>query len=128
MNARIHRRAARTVPELVTAGLDRCAAEYRMVLMRPAATHAERAARAERLAVLSKREARWWTVLKRWTYGPSWDIPLIFGRAAILAAADATQRAHLYAGMAADYQRMAAGLPICSFVGCTCGGVCEVPA
>lgn len=136
MNARIHRLPACSLPDEepvelpdeVAAALDRCDEQYPQVSARPATTHIERAERAEAMAALCELEAELWHRLGRWAFVPEHGVPRVFGRAAILAAEATAERGRLYVGVAADYRRMVAGLPVCGVVGCGCGGDCGVPA
>lgn len=113
---------------MVTAGLDRCRRAQRAIEVAKPAGHAERAVRCERLAALFEREARWWTVLDRWTYLSQREIPNVYGLAAMLAADVARDRARFYTGMANDWRQRVAGRPVCGVIGCGCGGVCGVAA
>ncbi len=128
MNTKVDRQAARTVPQMVTAGLNRCT-DARAVVgeLRPT-THLGQAIRCERMAALAEREARWWTVLERWTYLSQWEVPTVYGRAAIVAANTARDRARLYSDLATDWRKRAAGQPVCDVIGCGCGGTCGVAA
>lgn len=116
------------MPQMVAAGLDRCRRAQRVIEAASRATYAERAVRCERLAALFEREARWWTVLDRWTYLSQREVPNVYGLAAMVAAGMAQDRARFYTGMAADWRRHAAGQPVCGVIGCGCGGVCGVAA
>lgn len=117
-----------SVPAIVRAGLDRCRGERVRVSGSEPRTAAEWVVRAERLAVLSEREARWWTVLERWTFLGQTQIPTVYGRAAMRAASSEHEEARFWRDSAADWRRRAAGEPVCGVIGCGCGGVCGVPA
>jgi len=56
------------IPALVQAGLQRCTGQRVLASGMPDTSADARAARADRLADIAEREARWWTVLARWTY------------------------------------------------------------
>ena len=128
MNARNGRVGAGWVPAMVDAGLGRCQRERtRLNDQRPATVWAS-AARAERMAVLFEREARWWTVLDRWTYLGQDEIPNVYGWAAMIAAEQCRRDARFYRDLASDLRRRAAGQPVCPVIGCGCGGVCGVSA
>src|SRR4051812_34815095 len=77
------------VPSIVAAGLNRCWAACDEAGEWPARSDTEHAVRAERLAVLAGRAARWWRVLGAWVYSPAGrPLPLVFGAAALRAADD----------------------------------------
>jgi hypothetical protein len=120
------------VPVLVQAGLRRCNEQRVLVSSMPVKSAGEWAARSERLAAIAGREARWWSVLATWTYrnNRSGPVPLVFGRAVLMAIEDREQRARLLGQMAADWRRREAGEPVCAVIGCGCGGAdeCEVAA
>jgi hypothetical protein len=113
---------------MVAAGLARCWREWSRVAESLPDSAASQAERAARLAVLCEREARWWEVLERWTYGPEGSVPLVFGRA-VMAVSDARRdHSRFWDGLAGDWRRRAAGEPVCGVIGCGCGGVCGVSA
>jgi hypothetical protein len=56
------------VPSIVATGLDRNRAARVRAGGWPVGTNTEHAVRAERLAVLADRAARWWAVLGEWVY------------------------------------------------------------
>jgi hypothetical protein len=120
------------VPVLVQAGLRRCDEQRMVVSAMPVISAGEWAARSERLAAIAGREARWWSVLATWTYrnNRSGSVPLVFGRAVLMAIEDREQRARLLGQMAADWRRREAGEPVCVVIGCGCAGPddCEVMA
>jgi hypothetical protein len=121
------------LPELVRAGLDRCADERARAPELPSGTAAEWAVRTERQAAIVAREGRWWAVLSRWAYRQAHrpgGIAVVFARAAVMAVQDREQRARLLRDMAADWRRRAAGEPMCPVIGCGGGGTdeCEVAA
>ncbi|MGI8815069.1 MAG: hypothetical protein ACR2G2_07250 [Pseudonocardia sp.] len=116
------------VPVMVEAGLRRCTEQRRTVSELDPRTHLEQAARADRVAALWEREARWWLVLQRWTYSRRANVPLVYGRAVVQAGTEANRYVEFYRDIAADWRRMAAGEPVCGVIGCGCGGVCGVPA
>jgi hypothetical protein len=92
------------VPAIVAAALDRNRAARDRAAALPRRGDAEHALRAERLAVLSDREARWWRVLGSWVY--SWDsgsVPLVFGAAAVAAAEGCRDDARFWREAAADW-------------------------
>jgi hypothetical protein len=126
MNREVDR--AGSVPVMVAAGLERCRRERTRLQAAYPASDVGWAARAERLAVLHEREARWWTVLDRWTFLSQREIPTVFGDAAMIAAGQARASAGFWRDSAGDWRRRVAGQPVCSAVGCGCGGVCEVRA
>lgn len=118
-----------SVPTMVAAGLERCEVERRRVMGLRPGTHTERAARAQRLAVLFERSARWWNLLGRWSVRAGWgQVPAVFGDAVIIAAGRDSDQARFWRDMAGDWLRHAAGEPVCDVIGCGCGGVCGVSA
>jgi hypothetical protein len=128
MNARNGQVGAGWVPAIVDAGLGRCQRERtRLGAQRPTSDEAL-TVRAERMAVLFEREARWWTVLDRWTYLGQDEIPNVYGRAALIAAGESRRDARFYRDLACDFRRRVAGQPMCPVIGCGCGGVCGVSA
>jgi len=120
------------VPVLVQAGLRRCNEQRVLASAMPVISAGDWAARSEKLAAIAGREARWWSVLATWTYrtNRSPGVPLVFGRAVLMAIEDREQRARLLAQMASDWRRREAGQPVCDVIGCGCGGAgeCEVAA
>jgi hypothetical protein len=120
------------VPVLVQAGLRRCNEQRVLVSAMPVVSAGEWAARSERLSAIAGREARWWSVLATWTHRTSQPggVPLVFGRAVLMAIEDREQRARLLGQMAADWRRRDAGEPVCQVIGCGCAGTdeCEVAA
>lgn len=116
------------VPALVQAGLQRCSDQRLVASQMPRISAVEWAARADRLARIADREARWWSVLARWTYSQPYrldGVPLIFGRAVLKTIEEREQRAHLLRQMAKDWRHRAAGRPVCPVIGCDCGGTGE---
>lgn len=113
---------------MVAAGLNRCADELVKARRLPRRTYVESAVRAERLARLTLREARWWTVLDRWAFSGRSTVPTVFARAAMLAAASREEQATFWRESAADWRRRAAGEQLCGVVGCRCNGECGVAA
>src|SRR3712207_2025417 len=71
------------VPAIVAAALRRWFTDHQQAASVVARTDTAHATRAERLAVLSDRAARWWDVLARWVYSPAGrPTPTVFGAAA----------------------------------------------
>jgi hypothetical protein len=97
----------------------------RLMLDRPG-TYQAKAVRAERLAVLCEREAAWWLVLARWVWRSYPDGPRVFAQAASQTAYGHSERAAFWRDSASDWRRREAGLPVCSVVGCGCGGTCDL--
>ena len=116
------------VPALAQTSISRIGeARMRVMSDRPD-SHAGKAARAERLAVLCGREASWWLVLARWVWRSYPDVPRVFAQGASQAAYSYAERAAFWRDSASDWRRREAGLPVCSVIGCGCGGTCEVAA
>ena len=96
------------VPSIVDAALHRLDHAFRQAAALPTGTDAEHAVRARKLAVICGWRSRWWAVLARWV--PSGDghpIPLVFGTAALEAAASARDDARFWRDTAADWQARA---------------------
>jgi len=72
-----------SVPEVVERGLIRCFRDYGEALNLPLVSDAAQAVRADRLATVCERRARWWGVLLRWVFSPACDLSLVFGAALI---------------------------------------------
>lgn len=71
---------------------------------------AERAIRADRLALVVARRAAWWGVLSTWTYLHS-DKGAVYGRAAMIARAAEWDRARFWRDTAADWRARAEQRP-----------------
>jgi hypothetical protein len=109
------------VPAIVLEGLRRCSEQRVTAMELPRRSNADWAARADRLAELCDREARWWSVLATWTYRQG-DVPLIYRRAVLESVIDKRNRALSWRESAADWRRRAAGEPVCEVIGCGCAG------
>ena len=116
------------VPALAETAINRIVEDrLRLMLERPS-TYDRKAIRAERLAVLCEREAAWWLVLARWVWRSYPDMPRAFAQAASQTAYGYSERAAFWRDSASDWRRREAGQPVCSVIGCGCGGTCEVAA
>lgn len=98
-----------TVPTLVRRALQRSDRERAQAEAMPHRTHAENARRAERLAVISNRQSRWYGVLHRWVYSEQGTVPLVFGRTAMVAESRDMLDARFWAENAAYYRARLAG-------------------
>jgi hypothetical protein len=123
---RDRRLAVSATPAVADAALYRAQVERAELMRRAPRTHLDRAVRAERLAVLCEREARWWGVLCRWTYSSQEQVPLVFGTAVMAAAGEVRARARFWRDIASDCRRRASGHRLCEVIGCDCGGVCDL--
>lgn len=95
-----------SVPDRVYRALDLLGAARRRAQDVCADTHSAKARKMARVAELYEREARWWGVLEDWTYSrESVGVPLIYGRAVIVAGRDATETARNYRDLEANYWR-----------------------
>lgn len=96
------------VPMIVDRALRRLA-DQQLMTFTPHDTSACEADRLTRVAELYRREARWWGVLSRWAFSKHpGTMPLVFGKAAIRAECEATERAARYDEFAASAHRRAA--------------------
>jgi hypothetical protein len=96
-----------SVPAIVSAALNRWWCDYRLAAAMPARTDLDQAIRADRLAVLADRRARWWRVLANWTYSPAGTVPLVFGAAADMSADKDRDSARSWRETAADWRARA---------------------
>lgn len=104
MSTDIH--AAALVPVIVDRALRRLADQQLMAFTGPTGTPGGEVDRLARVAELYRREARWWGVLSRWAYSEHPNaMPLVFGKAAIRAECEATERAARYDEFAASARR-----------------------
>ncbi|HZZ50848.1 MAG TPA: hypothetical protein VFE65_28495 [Pseudonocardia sp.] len=110
------------VPAMVDAGVMRCTRQRLSSLAVGGGTPIEEAARAERLARLCEREARWWRVLERWLLAHPDEWTVVFGRAVAHTVAVQAENAHRWRMLAGDWRRLVNGEPICLVIGCGCGG------
>ena len=100
------------VPAVVGAALERWQTDYTRAAGMPHRTDTEHAARAERLAVLADRAARWWDVLARWVSSPAGrPLPTVFGYAALGRAHSQRDSARFWRETAADWRARAEGRP-----------------
>ena len=116
------------VPALAQTAINRIVEDRLRLMMARPESYAGKAVRAERLAVLCEREAAWWLVLARWVWRSYPDLPRVFAQAASQTAYGHSERAAFWRDSASDWRRREAGLPVCSVIGCGCGGTCEVAA
>lgn len=92
-----------STPEVVERALLRCARDYGQASTLPDGSYVEKARRAERLAVVCERRARWWGVLLRWTFSHYCDLPWIFSAAVIDARKADESSARFWREIAADW-------------------------
>lgn len=110
------------VPALVEAGLRRCEEAENAASGMPRRTNEEWAARADRLADLCERRARWWAVLSRWSFGQE-DLPSVLVRATVTVGISEDEHARSWREMARDWRRMAENGQCCQVIGsCGCVG------
>jgi hypothetical protein len=119
------------VPVLAEAALSRLVVQRHAVSIQRPGSDVDRAARAERLAVLCEREAHWLEVLGRWVWRqrdarPA--VPPVLAWASFEAADCRREKAAFWREIAADWRRRVATRPVCAVIGCGCDGECEVPA
>jgi hypothetical protein len=119
-------RDSRWVPTLAQTTINRIVADRLLVMTARPDTYEGKANRAERLAVLYEREAAWWLVLARWVWRSHPDGPRVFAQAASQTAYGHSERAAFWRDSASDWRRREAGLPVCSVIGCGCGGNCDL--
>jgi hypothetical protein len=100
-----------SVPAIVAAGLARSAVLRRAVATPVPGDAFGHAVRAERLAEIYAREARWWAVLERHIYSPASTVPLIYGDAVIIARLALCDDARFWAETAADWRARAERRP-----------------
>ncbi len=97
------------MPEVVERGLIRCSRDYGQALNLSAVSDAEQAARADRLASVCERRARWWGVLLRWVFSPACDLPWIFGAALIDAIQHEQSSSRFWRQIAQEFRDVADG-------------------
>lgn len=114
------RAEAGTVPALVSAGLARSAALRRAVATPVPSDALGHAVRAERLAEIYAREARWWAVLERHLYSPASTVPLVYGDAVIIARLALRDDARFWAETASDWWARAEQRPTSDAAGALC--------
>lgn len=71
------------VPAVVERAMTLCSQEYGAALLLPYGSHAEEAHRAEQLAAVCERRARWWGVLIGWMFSPACGLPWVFAAAVL---------------------------------------------
>lgn len=76
--------------------------------------------RAERLAEIYAREARWWGVLERHIYSPASTVPLVYGDAVIIARLALRDDARFWAETASDWRARAERRPTSDAAGALC--------
>ncbi len=100
------------VPVIVDAALSRWLQQYDQALDLPHTTAVEHAIRADRLAVLHDRRARWWDVLAAWTYHRSgWSVAFVYAHAAQTCASRDRDSARFWRDTAADWRARAEHRP-----------------
>jgi hypothetical protein len=112
-NAPTHdpRADAASVPAMVNAGLARSAARRRAVAEPLPGDALGHAIRAEQLAEIYAREARWWAVLERHLYSSASTVPLVYGDAVIIARLALRDDARFWTETAADWRARAEHRP-----------------
>ena len=109
------------LPALVDAGLQRCRRQRELADALPHRANVDNAVRAERLAVLAEREARWWAVLARWAYSRAGrSVPWVFADAAHHAGARARDDGRFWREAAADWRARAEHRPTSDAAGALC--------
>lgn len=107
-----HGVSAGFVPAIVAAALERWQTAYQQAAAMPDGTDLDRAVRADRLAILADRRARWWGVLARWVYSPAGSpTPTVFGEAAAGSEYDERDNARFWRDIAADWRARAGHRP-----------------
>src|SRR4051794_31090105 len=100
------------VPVIVELALYRWHDLYSQAINLPHRTAAEHAVRAQRLAVLCDRRARWWDVLAAWTYHRAdYSVPFVYAHAAQRCATTDRDSARFWRETAADWTARAQGRP-----------------
>ncbi len=89
----------------------RCLDEQQELLHRHGLNDRQRAERARSMAELADVRRTWWAVLTRHAFGNSSTIPLIYGRAAVIAEQQAESDARFWRETAQFWRDRAAGLP-----------------
>jgi hypothetical protein len=100
---------AMSVPEVVERGLIRCSRDYGDALNLPVISDAEQAQRADRLAAVCERRARWWGVLLRWVFSAGSDLSWIFGAALIDAIQHEQSSSRFWRQVAQEFRDVAEG-------------------
>jgi hypothetical protein len=90
------------VPAVVEQAMLRSSRDYGAALLLPYGSHAEEAHRADRLAAICERRARWWGVLVRWIFSPACGLPWVFGAAVLDAGRREESNARFWRDVAAD--------------------------
>ena len=109
------------LPAIVDAGLQRCRHQRELAYDLQRRANLDNAVRAERLAALAEREARWWAVLARWAYSPHGrSVPWVFADAAHHAGAHARDDARFWRDAAADWRARAEHRPTSDAAGALC--------
>jgi hypothetical protein len=98
------------VPVLVERAMRRVEADRHAALDLPHRTHGENAVRCARMAAVEARRARWWAVLRRWTYSLDGAVPLVYGTAVIEAVQAASSAERFWTETAEYYRQRAAGI------------------
>ncbi len=104
--------AGATVPDLVERAMLRCSQEYGEALTLPHTSYAEQAHRAEQLAEVCERRARWWGVLLRWVFSADCTLPWVFGAAVLDARRREEDDARFWRQAATDWHTEHAALVI----------------
>ncbi len=100
------------VPAVVELALYRWHELYDHALALPHRTAAEHAVRADRLAVLHDRRARWWDVLAHWTYHRAgYFVAYVYAHAAQACASHDRDTARFWRDTAADWRARAEHRP-----------------
>ena len=113
--------AGAAVPDLVERAMLRCSQEYGESLTLPHTSYAEQAHRAEQLAEVCERRARWWGVLLRWVLSPACTLPWVFGAAVLDARRREEDDARFWRNAATDWHTEHAARVIGDRFDRTCG-------
>lgn len=108
------RSCAGYIPAMVERGLARADAEWHRIAQVTDGGDLDHALRAEQLAAVCARRARWWHVLARWAYRPAThghDVHAVFGTAAHMARTRQLSDARFWSELAADWRARAEQRP-----------------
>lgn len=83
-------------PVMVERAIRRCGEDFYRAVNLPTDTRAQQVLRAQRLAEVAERRARWWGVLIRWVFGSGAGASWVFASAALTAQRHEELEAHLW--------------------------------
>lgn len=95
-----------SVPAMVQQALTRADRDLAEAQRARASSPCATARKMARIAELYERQARWWDVLSRWTYGGS-ELPRVFGTATLAASNRAKSLARQYRELESRYWQRA---------------------